>query len=66
MGHLARDCPEKKVKNSSGGSGGGFAMMCIEESNLQQLNLEVNSEAEAEEESLTLQDWINQSCKNET
>ena len=29
MGHLTKDCPEKKNKHSSGGSGGGFAMMCV-------------------------------------
>ena len=30
MGHTAKDCPENKSRDSSGGSGGGFAMMCIE------------------------------------
>ena len=65
MGHIARDCPEKKVKDSSGGSSGGFAMMCIEVSNPQELSFEENSEMWAEEERLTLQDWINQSHKNE-
>ena len=25
-----KDCPEKKSRDSSGGSGGRFAMMCIE------------------------------------
>ena len=40
-------------------------MRFIEESDLQQLNSEVNSEAEVEEEGLTLQDWINQSRKKE-
>ena len=65
MGHIARDCPKKKVKDSSRGSSGGFAMTCIEVSNPQELNSEENSEMWAEEESLTLQDWINQSCKNE-
>ena len=51
MGHIARDCPEKKVSDSSGGQSGGFAMMCIEVTNPQEL--------------MTLQDWINQSHKNE-
>ena len=30
MGHFANECPEKKSRDSSVGSGGGFAMMCIE------------------------------------
>ena len=43
MGHLAKDCPEKKSKDS-----GGFAMMCVEggelpvEEDQEQLNLEVH------------------------
>ena len=65
MGHVARDCPEKKVKDSSGGSSGVFTMMCIEVANPQELNLEEKSEMQTEKESLTLQDWINQSHKNE-
>ena len=40
-------------------------MMCIEASNPQELNFEENSEMWAEEERLTLQDWINQSHRNE-
>ena len=40
-------------------------MTCIEVANPQELNLEENSEMQTEEESLTLQDWINQSRKNE-
>ena len=50
MGHLAKDCPEKKSKDSS-----GFAMMCVEggelpvEEDQEQLNLEVHSEAGLEE-----------------
>ena len=27
MGHYASECPDKKSKDSSGGSSGGFAMM---------------------------------------
>ena len=67
------DCPEKKSKDSSGGSSGGFAMMCVEggkspvEEDLEQPNLEVNSEARSEEKNLEahleqrflLQDWKN-------
>ena len=30
FGHLTKDCPEKKSKDSSGGSSGGFTMMCVE------------------------------------
>ena len=30
MGHLTKDCPEKKSRDSNGGSGGTFIMMCIE------------------------------------
>ena len=30
MGHYTSECPEKKPKDSSGGSSGGFAMMCFE------------------------------------
>ena len=30
MGHYANECPEKKAKDSSGGSRGGFGMMCFE------------------------------------
>ena len=59
MGHFAKDCPEeKKSKDSSGGSSGGFTMMCVEVSDLpvegesqqttahhtKQLNSDVNSE----------------------
>ena len=40
-------------------------MMCIEVSDPQESNLEENSEMQAEEESLTLQVWINQLHKNE-
>ena len=64
-GHIARECLEKKVKDSSIGSSGGFAMMCIEVANQQELNSELNSEIQTKEESWTLQDWINQSHKNE-
>ena len=56
MGHIARDCTEKKVKDSSRGSSGGFTMTCIEVSNPQELNSEENSELWAEAESLTFQD----------
>ena len=65
MRHIARDCPEKKVKDPGGGSSGGLAMTCIEVANTQELNSEENSETWTEEESFTLQDWINQSHKNE-
>ena len=52
MGHLAKDCPEeKKSKESSGGSSGGFAMMCVESPvekesthHTEQLNLEASLE----------------------
>ena len=64
-GHIARGCPRQKVKDSSGGSSGGFAMTCIEVANPQESNLEENSEMWTEEESSTLEDWINQSHKNE-
>ena len=30
MGHYTSECPEKKPKDSSGGSRGGFAIMCFE------------------------------------
>ena len=30
MGHFAKDSPEKKSRDSGGGSSGGFAMMCTE------------------------------------
>ena len=74
MGHLTKDCPEKKTKDSSGGSGGGFVIMCVEggvEEDTEQLNLEATSEAGLEEknsevhpeakleQSFSLQDWIN-------
>ena len=39
--------------------------MCIEVANPQELNLEKKSEMQTEKEGLTLQDWINQSHKNE-
>ena len=58
MGHIAEDCPEKKSRESSGGSSGGLAMMCLEDvqslveedpkpisdEDQAQLNSEVNSE----------------------
>ena len=58
MGHYASECPENKSKDSSGGSSGGFAMMCFEVNespveedseqisahHTEQLNLEVGSE----------------------
>ena len=31
MGHFAKDSSEKKSRESSGGSGGGFAMMYLED-----------------------------------
>ena len=65
MGHITIDCPEKKVKDPSGGSSGGFAMMCIEVANPPELNSEENSETQIKEENFTLQDWTNQSHKNE-
>ena len=65
MGHITRDCPEKKVKDPSTGSSGGFAMMCIEVAHTQEMNLDANSEVQTEQESFALQDWINQSHKNE-
>ena len=40
-------------------------MTCIEVANTQELNSDANSEVWTEEESFTLQDWINQSHKNE-
>ena len=40
-------------------------MMCIDIINPPEMNLEENSEMQTEEESWTLQDWINQSHKNE-
>ena len=40
-------------------------MTCIEVANPQELNSAENSETETEEESFTLQDWRNQSHKNE-
>ena len=40
-------------------------MMCIEVPDPQESNSEENSEMWAEEESLKLQDWINQLYKNE-
>ena len=52
MGHLTKDCPEKKSKDSNGGSGGGFVVMCVEggespvEEDPEQSNLESNFEAE--------------------
>ena len=55
MGHLIKDCPEKKSKDSSGGSGGAFAIMCVEggestvEEDKEQPNSEVNVEAGLEE-----------------
>ena len=63
FGHLTKDCPEKKSKDSSVGSGGGFAMMCIDggqslveedpeltvEEDKEQPNLELNLEAGSEE-----------------
>ena len=56
---------EKKGKDSSAGSSGGFTMMCVEVSDPQETKSDKNSEVWAEEESLTLQDWIHQSHKNE-
>ena len=64
MGHLTKDCTEKKSKDSSGGSGGGFAMMCIEgvqslveedpksisDEDKEQKNLEVNLEEKDSEQ----------------
>ena len=64
-GHIARECPERKVKDPSGGSSGRFAMMCIEITDPPEWNSEENSEPQTEEESWTLQDWIDQSHKNE-
>ena len=64
-GHIARECPEKKVNDPSGGSSGGFAMMCIERTDPPELNSEENTEMHTEEESWTLQDGIDQSHKNE-
>ena len=29
FGHIAKVWPEKKARDSSGGSGGGFAMLCL-------------------------------------
>ena len=40
-------------------------MTCIEVADPPELNSEENSEMQTEEESFTLQDWINQSHKNE-
>ena len=69
--------PRKEIKGFQWGSVGGFAMMCVEggklpvEKDLEQPNLEVNSEAGSEEknleahleaqpeQSLLLQDWMN-------
>ena len=67
MGHLVKDCPqEKKSKDSSGGSGAGFPMMCVEvgespvEGEQEQPNLEVTKNLEPQpEQRLSLQDWIN-------
>ena len=64
-GHKARECPKKKIKDPSGGSSGEFAMMCIEILDPQELNSKENSETQTEEEIWTLQDWIDQSHKNE-
>ena len=55
MGHLTKDCREKKSRDSSGGSGGGLTMMHVEdgespvEEDPEQLNSEVNSEVGSEE-----------------
>ena len=46
MGHIARDCPEKKVKDPSAGSSGGLAMTCIEVADQPELNLEENASAD--------------------
>ena len=60
LGYLTKDCPEKKSKDSSGGSSGGFAMMCVEggkspvEEDPEQPNSEVNLEAGSEEQNLEL------------
>ena len=53
------------MKDPSGGSSGRLAMTCIEITDPPELNLEENSEMQTEEESWTLQDWIDQSHRNE-
>ena len=40
-------------------------MVCIEVADPPELKLEENSEMQTEEESVTLQDWIDQPHKNE-
>ena len=58
MGHLAKDYTEKKSKDSSGGSGEGLTLMCVEgcespvEEGLEQPNSEVNLEDGLEEKNL--------------
>ena len=56
MGHCTSECPEKKPKDSSGGSSGAFAIMCFEinespvegdlEHHFKEKNLEVHLEAQ--------------------
>ena len=53
------------MKDPSGGSSRRFAMTCIEIPDPPELNSKENSEMQTEEESWTLQDWIDQSHKNE-
>ena len=64
-GHITRECLEKKVKDPSGGSSGGFAMTYIEITNPPELNSEEDPETQTKEKIWTLQDWIDQSHKNE-
>ena len=63
--HIASECPEKKIKDPSGRASGRFAMTCIEIFDPQELNSKQNSETQTEEERWTVQDWIDQSHKNE-
>ena len=53
------------MKDPSGGSSRGFAMTCIEIPDPPELNSKEYSETQTEEESWILQDWIDQSHKNE-
>ena len=64
LGHIMKDCPEKKFNDSSGGSSGGFAMMCIEGT---KESKETHSEPNSEKcpgQRFQLQDWMNQEAKS--